>query len=262
MSKKIAVITGASSGIGDKLAKVLRDKDYIIINISMENSEVFEYFYACDISSKSMVEAVFGKIKEKFGRIDLLVNNAGFGQNGALELLTENEYRKNFDVNTLGLVWVTNAALPMMSEGSRIINNISMAGLLVAPWRALYCASKAAANMLSLGYRMELKHSKIDVVSVCPGDVKTPFTKNRQKNYTTNERYGDRMKVATEHQEATEHKRMKVEYVADEIAKIAMKKKTKPQYIIGRKYKMYYFLQRLLPLSWWLRAMNKRFNKK
>jgi len=105
---------------------------------------------------------------------------------------------------------------------------------------------------------MVLKALGIEVISMCPGDTKTNFTKNRIKDFSTTERYGDMLETATLASDAKEDKRMTVEYVAEKIFKLVNKKKCKPFYIIGGKYKFLYFLTRLTPKSLLLNCTAKK----
>jgi short-subunit dehydrogenase len=94
---------------------------------------------------------------------------------------------------------------------------------------------------------MEVKPLGINVVAVCPGDVKTNFTKNRVKVTETNERYGDRIKNAAENIDSKEDKRMSPDVVGKKVLKIANKKNPKPLVIVGGKYKFFYFMKKILP---------------
>ena len=113
--------------------------------------------------------------------------------------------------------------------------------------------------MLTNCMRMECKPLGIDVVAICPGDVKTNFTKNRVKSFATNQRYGERIKYATEGIDGRENKRMKPECVSKVIYSVANKRKTKPYYIVGAKYKFLNFVMRFLPVGVLLHFTEKYF---
>jgi short-subunit dehydrogenase len=106
---------------------------------------------------------------------------------------------------------------------------------------------------------MELKNFGINVCVVCPGDVKTNFTKNRIKNYDTNEKYGNHIEKASSDLDSKEHKRMSPKIVAKEIFKASNKSKTKPLVIVGTKYKVLYVLQRFFPVNLILKLIEKFF---
>ena len=246
------LITGASSGIGKQLKKIFEEKGDKVIDLSL-NGEV-----PCDITDNQSIDAFFEKIKDE--KLDILINCAGQGLSGAVELVNEKEIRRQFDINFFGLVEVTKHALPMMKEKSKIINISSTCALFPLPFRAYYCASKAAVSMITDGLRMELKNTKIQVAAICPGEVKTNFTKNRVKQFETNERYGDSVKNSTLHVDSHEDKRMSVEYAAGKMAKFIERKKLKPQVIIG-KQKYLYFIKKIVPKSWFIAATKKIFVK-
>lgn len=248
--KRRIVITGASSGIGLELKNLFEKKGDEVIDLSRTSG--------CDITDNNSLKLEFEKLKDK--EIDILINCAGFGLSGAVELADESEIRKLFDVNFFGLVNVTKHALPLMSKTGKIINISSTCALFPLPFRAYYCASKSAVNMITDGLRMELKNTKIQVASVCPGEVKTNFTKNRVKIFATNERYKNSIKVSTENIDKHEDKRMPVGVAAKKIIKFVERKKLKPQVIIG-KQKILYALQKLLPKSWLIALIEKFFVK-
>ena len=107
--------------------------------------------------------------------------------------------------------------------------------------------------------KMECEPFNVNVCSVCPGDVKTNFTKNRVKNFETNERYGDRIKNATLKVDSREDKRMKPEKVAKVIYKVSLKNNPKPFVIVWANYILLFFAMRFLPLSWLLHFTSKLF---
>ena len=138
------------------------------------------------------------------------------------------------------------------------LRNISSAmALFPVPFRAIYGSAKSAVLSLSFSLRMELAPLGIDVVAICPGDIKTNFTKNRIKDFETNERYGKRIETATQKCDSKEDKRMESSVCAKRIFKKICKKKCKPFYIIGAKYKALYFLTRITPKSWLLKMTGK-----
>ena len=105
---------------------------------------------------------------------------------------------------------------------------------------------------------MELKDSGIDVVAICPGDVKTNFSANRQKTMQTNERYGKRIEKSAKQIEDRESKRMSVDFVTKKMYKIFNKKHTKPMYIIGKSIKFLNFLSKIVPIGLILHFTNKK----
>lgn len=272
LNGKIIAITGGSSGIGKHIAETFSDGNTVVdLSRSAETSALFTdggeaknglYHIKCDVSSEADVIAAFGMIKSAFGKVDLLINNAGYGVSGAVELLKDEEVERIFEVNFMGVFRCCKYALPLMSEGAKIVNISSACAIFPLPFRGMYCASKAAVSMLSHSLREEVKPYGIDVTAICPGDIKTPFTRNRVKNFTTNERYGSRIKDADDHISARENKRMSVDYACRKIEKIILKRKYKPFYIVGGKYKALYALYRIFPLGAILGATGKIFAPK
>lgn len=256
---RIVVITGTSSGIGKKLKELFEENNDIVIGLSRSQT-ISSTSIPCDISCKEQVATAFDNIKKTYGHIDLLINNAGFGISGATELIDEKQAKNLFDVNFFGALECIKHALPLMNKKSKIINISSACALFPLPYRSLYCASKSALNILSQSIDLELKPYGIRMISICPGDIKTNFTQNRQKNFETNVRYENRVTNATNFVDNRENKRLKVEKAATKIFKICNYRKYKPMYIIGAKYKFFYFAQKLLPASWFHCILGKIFD--
>lgn len=258
---RTVVITGASSGIGKELCSFFEQGGFEVVKIARSLNNPDNNEYCCDVSDFSQVIETFGRISEKHQHIDILVNNAGFGLFGAAEFLPEADYYNQFDVNFFGVLNCSKCALPLMTSGGKIINISSACALFSLPFRTLYCASKAAVNSLSFGMRNELKNAGIDVVSICPGDIKTEFTKNRVKNFETNLRYGNQVERAAKFVDEKNDRRMDKTKVAKKIYKISTKKKCKAMYVIGFKYKVLNFLARFVPTNWLYWAIHKLFLK-
>lgn len=255
---KVVVITGGSSGIG-KATCELFTKNGDIVYILARSVETSGNNYKCDVSCEEDVKFAIEDIAKKHGKIDILVNNAGYGISGALELTSTEQMERIFDVNTKGIFLTCKYAIKYMEKGSSIINISSTCALFPVPFRSLYCASKSATNMLSLGYAMELKESKIKVCTICPGETKSEFTKNRVKNFATNERYGNRIANASYSIDKKDDKRMPAIKVAKVIFKMANKRKPKAMKIVSGKMKFLYFAYKLLPMSIWIKLTNKMF---
>lgn len=247
---RIVVITGASSGIGAELKKLYLEKCDTVLTISRSEDKGNECHYACDVSNEEGITKIFKDIGKKYQHIDILINNAGFGMSGVTELIEIDKIKNLFDVNFYGLLYCTRAALPYMSEGSKIVNMSSAMALFPVPFRAYYGAVKSAVLSLTYSWRMELKAVLgIDMFAICPGNIKTNFTKNRVKDYKTDDRYKDVIEKTTAAADKDEDKRIPVEKAAKECFKIIEKKKHRPMYIIGGKFKLLYFVSNRLPKS-------------
>lgn len=245
---RIVVITGGTSGIGLGLKELFEKNGDTVITFSTRELDDVNH-YSGSVSHEIKVRQVFNDIHERYGKIDMLINCAGIGMSAITEYAPLEDINNVMDVNFYGTLYCCRAALGYMDAGSRIVNISSAMALYPVPFRSIYGASKAAVLNLSMGLRMELLSAGIDVTAICPGDTKTNFTANRIKDYSSSERYGERLATATESSDARENKRMPVEKVAENIYKLINKKKTKPFYIVGGKYKFLYFLTRLTPKS-------------
>ncbi|HBB44705.1 MAG TPA: short-chain dehydrogenase, partial [Clostridiales bacterium] len=161
---RIVVITGGSSGIGKEMVEIYKkcgDNVFSLARSTPQNDHEIEV----DVTNEQQVKLAIEQIGTKFGKIDILINCAGYGISGALELIPTEEAEKEFDVNMLGAFIVNKYAIKFMKKGSVIVHIASACALFALPFRGLYCASKSALNMYSDSLRMELKPFGIKVVS-------------------------------------------------------------------------------------------------
>lgn len=247
--KLVAVVTGASSGIGLATAKMLMQKGVKVVGIATGNFEAdFDYF-ACDVTDEQRVQEVLKNVFDVEGQIDFLVNCAGIGISGSVENSPNEKIKKIFDVNFLGTVNMCKHVIPYMRKNNYgiILNIGSIAGELPIPFQAFYSATKASIQNFSGALSMEVKPFGIKVACVLPGDTKTGFTKARQKNVADDKSYADRILKSIERMEKDEQNGMPAESVAKVICKALFKKHPKPTYIVGAKYKFFVFLSKILP---------------
>src|SRR5215218_9586127 len=181
ITPKIALVTGASSGIGQATAERLANAGYKVFGTSRRGAQAGKQAFemlALDVTSDASVEAAVGEMIRREGRIDLLVNNAGFGvaPAGAEESSIE-QAKAIFETNFFGLVRMTRAVVPHMrrQEGGRIINIGSVLGFLPMPYGALYAATKHAIEGYSESLDHELRIWGIRVSVIEPAYIKTPF---------------------------------------------------------------------------------------
>lgn len=247
---KVAVVTGGSSGIGFGAVKALLDKNYKVYELSRRNFEHKDVTHLkLDVSDEIAAQQVIQSIYDKEGRIDILINCAGFGISGAVEYTELVEAKKQFDVNFFGIVNVTRAVLPYMrkQESGRIVNVSSVAALAPIPFQAYYSASKSAINTYSGALANEVKPFGITVTAIMPGDIKTGFTAAREKSILGDEAYKGRISRSVKKMEKDERNGMDADVAGKYIAKIATKKKVKPLYSIGFGYKIISLLCMILP---------------
>ncbi|WP_416960482.1 oxidoreductase [Streptomyces sp. Agncl-13] len=183
MTKKVALVTGASSGIGEATARQLQKAGFIVYGAARRTDRMSDLAASgvrtlpLDVTSETSVgDAVAGIIAAE-GRIDVLVNNAGYGSYGALEDVPMEEARAQIEVNVFGLARLTQLVLPHMraQHSGTIVNISSMGGRFATPLGAWYHASKYAVEGLSDALRLELKRFGIDVVIIEPGSIRTDW---------------------------------------------------------------------------------------
>ncbi len=172
-----ALITGGASGIGLATARALRDRgaEVAVLDLSAPPDDFINV--AADITDDTQVQRAVADAVSRLGGLDVLVNNAGIGAQGGIESNPDSEWLRVLDVNVLGLVRVTRAALPALrhSENAAIVNTCSIAATAGLPQRALYSASKGAVLSLTLAMAADLVREGIRVNAVNPGTVDTPW---------------------------------------------------------------------------------------
>lgn len=179
----IILVTGASSGLGYESALLLARKGHKVYGAArrVERMEPLREYgvtpISLDVTSEASMQACVASILEAEGRLDVLVNNAGYGYFGAIENVSLEEARRQLEVNVFGLARLTQLVLPSMrSHGfGRIVNVGSVVGRLVLPFGGWYHVSKYSVEALSDALRIELKPFGIDVVLIEPGGISTEW---------------------------------------------------------------------------------------
>ncbi len=182
---KVWLVTGASKGLGHELIIHLLNNGYRVIATSRDSQKMQQLqklhknllAISMDVTNAENVNREIHKAVEYFGRIDVVVNNAGYGLLGTLEELSDKEIRNVFDVNVFGVMNVTKAVLPILREQQvgHIINIASISGSVSSAATSIYSATKAAIIQLSEGLSKELEEFGIKVTVVCPGGFRTDF---------------------------------------------------------------------------------------
>ncbi|MDE4909209.1 oxidoreductase [Methylobacterium sp. 092160098-2] len=179
---KVAIVTGAGSGIGLETANLLVAAGYRVFGTSRKPDQNVGgiTMLPCDLTSDASVASVVEAVISQLGRVDLLVNNAGFGISGGAEESSVKQAHALFDVNLFGVIRMTRAVLPSMRAGGggRIVNISSAYGLVPAPFMALYAASKHALEGYSESLDHEVRTQGIRVVLVEPAYTRTAFDRN------------------------------------------------------------------------------------
>ena len=205
LTGKVAVVTGASSGIGEATVLELASRGASVVaaarsvekleDLARRTASSGVLVVEADVADRDSVERMVGLTVEKFGRLDVLVNNAGLGLSGRVAELRPEDLRYVFEVNTVGPLNCLQAALPHMGSGGRIINVSSVVGLRAIPKVGGYCSTKFALNALSDALRVEVAERGISVTSVYPGTTRTSFRDNSRR--TKDEKRGWRPKGVT-----------------------------------------------------------------
>jgi len=183
-AQPVALVTGASSGIGKAASLALLEAGFEVVGTSRNTSGVTDRdgvtFLDLDVTSDESVTTAVRRVIERFGRIDVLVNNAGTGAAGAAEESSVAHDQRVFDINLFGLIRMTKAVLPhMRTRGSgRIINISSVLGLVPAPYMASYAATKHAIEGYSESVDHELREHGVRVLLVEPAYTRTDFDTN------------------------------------------------------------------------------------
>jgi 3-oxoacyl-[acyl-carrier protein] reductase len=190
LTGKTAVITGASKGIGAGIALAFAkeganvvvnyargkdDAEKVAANIKGSGGKAITV--QADVSKKADVDKLFNESKKAFGNLDILVNNAGVYEFAALDQITEDSYRRQFDLNVLGTLLSTQAAVKSMANGGSIINLSSVASLTPPPTGSVYSATKGAVDVITRSLAQELGPQNIRVNSLAPGLVETEGTR-------------------------------------------------------------------------------------
>ncbi|CAA2136671.1 SDR family NAD(P)-dependent oxidoreductase [Hyphomicrobium sp. ghe19] len=182
------LITGCSSGIGLDAARTMRERGWRVIATARKSEDLarLKNFLGVEVlplelaDSQSIATCAISALEMTRGKLDALFNNAAFAQPGAIEDLTPKLLREQFEVNVIGTHDLTRRLIPAMRKNGagRIVNCSSVLGLVVAPYRGAYCASKFALEALTASLRLELEGSGISVSLIEPGPIRSRFVEH------------------------------------------------------------------------------------
>jgi short-subunit dehydrogenase len=190
LAGQVALVTGASSGIGWELARQLAEKQCKVGLVARREAELRQLqaliaskggqaaIAVADVSQREQVEAAFRAIGEQLGPVDLVIANAGAGKPTLLDPVNMADVEDMIRINVMGAIYTLSAALPGMlaRKSGHLVAISSLAGYRSLPGESAYCASKAAVNAYLDGLRIHLRGTGVRVTTVCPGFVKTPMT--------------------------------------------------------------------------------------
>lgn len=257
MSKKVAIVTGGTSGIGRATALPLQERGYTVYELSRRAEGMPDIRHiVADITKEETLQAAVEQVLAVEGRLDLVVNNAGFGISGAIEFTDTQEAQRLFDTLFFGMVRMNRCVIPLMRQQGhgRIVNISSVAAPVPIPFQAYYSAGKAAINAYTMALANELRPFGVTVCAVMPGDIKTGFTAARHKIIDGDDIYQGRIGRSVQRMEHDEQTGMDPAKVGRYIAAVASREGSHhPLYATRIDYKFFVFLTKVLParfLNW------------
>ena len=270
---KAVLITGCSTGIGYATAERLATKGHTVY-ASARKPETLTGLKGCrtlalDVTDEESMAAAVAQVEAEEGAVDVLVNNAGYSQSGALETLPLESIRKQFETNVFGLIRLSQLVLPGMREagGGRIVNIGSMGGKLTFPGGGVYHATKYAVEAISDAMRFEVQGFNVQVVLIEPGLITTDFAKTAVASVDNVDDHGPYAKFNHVVGNATEGvysgPMAKLGGGPDSVAKVIEKvidaRRPRPRYTVTPSAKLAIAQRRLTPDRVWDLAMRSTF---
>lgn len=285
MKRKTILITGCSSGFGYESAVKLSQKGYVVfagvrtiksdgvkrLRVLVKQSNLPINIIELNVNSETAVKKAVSQIYKKTSRIDVLINNAGYGTRGPIEDFSIDEVKAQFETNVYGVLRMIKAVIPVMrkQKSGLIINVSSISGLVSFPLFSIYSASKFAVETLTEGLWFELKHFGIDVCMVEPGSFKTNFSNNRKDAgmmYRANspykrliETFDSRYKKTHAKTSGVTSKQKEPEEVVDTFLEIIESKSPKLRYRIGMDAHKNYWIRKLMPDFLWMKLLRRLY---
>lgn len=269
--KEVVLLTGASGGIGTVTAELLLSKGYKVYGTTRNLNSAPKTPYnqlQLDVTEEDSVKECVLEVMNKEGRIDILINNAGYALCGALKDISIEQLKENFETNFFGVHRMIQEIVPFMikQNSGQIINVGSFAGRLGIPFQGSYSASKAALALYTDALKNELLRDNIKVSLIEPGDTRTDMNSIRKfaKDYE-NDLDAQR---AVQIMHKAEQKGTDPKKVAKKILRAIRSKRPRPRYTTGVDTVLFNFLMRLLPYTihslavrWYYRVPKRRKNK-
>lgn len=256
-NKRIVLITGCSSGIGYYMANQLTQRGYLVVATARNIKELEQVSAsmkeALDVTDKSSIKKVVNKVMQEYGKIDLLINNAGYSIRGSLEEVPVNEMEKMFETNVFGIINMIQEVVPFMRKNNygRVMNIGSISGRFSQIINGGYCASKFAVEALNSTLRMELKKFHIQSTVVEPGAMDTKFFQklaDKSEAYMNNIDSPYREFYQKDCEYRKKQNREDAEIAAKQICNILNKKRWKPAYRVAVPFSISFLL--CLPQSY------------
>ena len=264
--KKIILITGASSGLGQAIADRLVTRGHRVYGTTRQTgrSGADINWLEMDVTRTPSVDGAVNELIRCEGRIDVLVNNAGMGIGGAAEDFSDEETARQMETNFTGMTRVCRAVLPYMrsNESGLIINIGSVGGLIGLPYQSFYSASKFAMEGFSEALAMEVRPWRIRVVIINPGDFRTKFTANRTlvRRAGSGSAYHRSFQAALQVISHDEEHGCNPSVIARTVDRIIATRHPRYRYIVARfDQKLAVFLRPVLPPAWFRRIIGSHY---
>ena len=184
LENKVAVITGGNSGIGRAIAEEFQRQGASVVIFGRDQNSLDDTLTALgeghhavqgDVSQLTDIDRLYAEVKERYGRVDVLVANAGIAPPAPIDQVTEEAFDRLFDINVKGLFFTVQKALPLFSEGASVVLNASAVTYRGMPGLSVYGATKAAVRYFSRALSAELAGRGIRVNTLSPGPIETPI---------------------------------------------------------------------------------------
>jgi NAD(P)-dependent dehydrogenase (short-subunit alcohol dehydrogenase family) len=255
--RKVAIVTGASSGIGNAIASSLERNGYRVFGTSRTNAD----FHLLDVREDDSCSRLIEKVILDTGRVDVLVNNAGYALLGATEDFAVSDVQNIFETNVLGVFRMTKLVLPHMRNSGfgRIINISSIAGFVPVPFMGLYAASKHSIEGFSQSLDHEVRSKGIRSILIEPGFVRTKIGESMVQVMPEQSAFLSSVQLFKNELDAAMGTADKAELVAVTVLQALSSKSPKLQYTVGRQAALLRTLRRFSPSGIFDRSLRKQF---
>ncbi len=244
--KRVAIVTGASGGIGLEIGKYLIERDWRVYSLSRKSGIDHGIIYvACDLKDPNSIQKATGEILSKEKKIHLLVNNSGFGIGSSLENLDAAAFEEMYRVNVIGALGLTRTLSDVLSaSGGTVVNVGSMAGIFTIPFQAAYSLTKAVIDVYSDLVMADLNYRNVRIATLMPGDTKSNFHENRKMSQRDGQsRYRARLERSIGKMAKEEAKGHDPRKVAKTLYKAVSRPKLPIRFAVG-KYRLFFYASR------------------
>jgi NAD(P)-dependent dehydrogenase (short-subunit alcohol dehydrogenase family) len=272
LQNQVVLITGCSSGIGRGLAYELAKTGHHVVATARRPDSLSGLVHEnishlqLDVTDPTSIDKAVNAVVLQHGRIDMLINNAGFGLIGPVSEIPLSDLRKQFETNVFGAVALVQAVVPIMAKHKwgRIVNVGSIAGITATPFGGAYCSSKAALHALSDSLRMEVQPFGIEVVVIRPGGIKSQFGENADSALERYNRPESRYHGIFEHikmraKMGQTEKATSVEEFVKQATRMLIQRSAPPTWYYGQGSTLMPFLKYTLTTRHLDRILQKRF---